>query len=172
MRMRAEHVVKLSREYIKKGKMQKSVLPNNVLLAEVDRLIKDGEQVVIMTKGVSMLPFIRGGEDSAVLAMPGELRIGDIALAKANDHYVLHRIIDIDGDRIVLMGDGNVKGVERCRRADVVAVALSIIRKDGTTIDCNGRSHRTMAGIWRWMLPVRRWLLAIYRRIYRKNKTR
>lgn len=152
--------------------MQKSVLPNNVLLAEVGRLIKDGEQVVIMTKGVSMLPFIRGGEDSVLLAKPGELRTGDIALAKINDHYVLHRIIDVDGDRIVMMGDGNIRGVERCRRTDIVAVALSIIRQDGTTIDCNCRSHRLMAGIWRWMLPVRRWILAVYRRIYRKNKTR
>lgn len=147
--------------------MQKSVLPNNVLLEEVGRLVKEGEQVVIMTKGVSMLPFIRGNKDSVLLKSPDDVRKGDIVLARISaDRYVLHRLIEVDEDRFTLMGDGNIKGVERCRREDIMAVAITILRGEGSKVDCRSKGHRAKAKIWGLMLPARRFLLAIYRRMF------
>ena len=76
-----------------------------------------------------------------------------------------YRIISVEGDVVTLMGDGNIAGVERCRIGDIKAVALQILtpRKH---IDCMSRSHLRLAAIWKSMLPVRRWVLAVYRRIF------
>lgn len=146
--------------------MHKKILPNDILLSEVSRLVAEGEKVTLMTKGQSMLPFIRGGKDSVVLERPDELRKGMIVLAEISEGvYVLHRITDMKADRVKLMGDGNIKGYECCAVTDVKAVATAILRNE-KSIDCNGRKHRRLAAIWSCLLPVRRWLLAIYRRIF------
>lgn len=144
----------------------KMTLPNEVLLGEVSRLVEGGETVTLMAKGFSMLPFIVGGRDSVVLERPGELKMGMIVLAYVmGNRYVLHRIIALDEDKVTLMGDGNLKGVEMCRREDVKAVAIRIIRPSGE-IDCFGESHQRKAALWKRLLPVRRWILAVYRRLF------
>lgn len=145
--------------------MQKKVIPNDLLLGEVGKLISEGEKVTIMTKGCSMLPFIIGERDSVLLEKPEELCPGMIALAQVHKGiYVLHRIIEIENERVTLMGDGNLKGCEQCRRSDIVAVATRII-KPGKEIDCFSRRHLRQARVWKSLLPVRRWLLAVYRRL-------
>ena len=65
--------------------MQKLVVPNAILLGEVERLVSEGNSVTLMPKGSSMLPFIRGGKDSVVLVAPGELHPGLIALAEVGE---------------------------------------------------------------------------------------
>ena len=112
--------------------MGRITLPNDVLLDEVARLVAEGEKVTLMTKGVSMLPFIVGGRDSVLLVRPEELFPGMIVLAYVQGgRYVLHRILSVDGAKVVLMGDGNIKGVEVCAPADVKAVAVRISRPSG-----------------------------------------
>lgn len=146
--------------------MQKKVVANDIIVPEIARLVAEGTKVSFTPKGVSMNPFIRGGRDSVVLGKSGDLRVGDIALARIGPNYVLHRVIGIDADIVTLMGDGNIAGTERCTRADILAVAEKI-SKDGREIDCRSKSHLRKAEIWKMMLPVRRYLLAIYRRINR-----
>ena len=146
--------------------MEKKVLANDVLLGEVSRLVAEGESITLMTKGVSMLPFIVGGRDSVVLERPSELKTGMIVLAHVGkDRYVLHRMISIEGNKVILMGDGNLKGVEKCLADDVKAVAVRIQRPSGET-DCLSEKHLRRAVIWRKLLPVRRWILAVYRRLF------
>lgn len=146
--------------------MNKVVMPNDILLGEVSRLVAEGEKVTIMTKGNSMLPFIRGGRDSVSLVRPERLEPGMIALAEVSEGvYVLHRIMSVEDGTVVLMGDGNLKGREKCRTTDVKAIATYIIR-NGRRIDTAARRHQRQARIWKSLLPVRRWLLAFYRRIF------
>ena len=145
--------------------MQTKTVPNAELIHEIGKLIEEGQEVIFKPKGVSMLPFIRGGRDSVLLRKADELKVGDIALAEISQgRYVLHRIEKIEDEVIVLMGDGNLVGREKCRREDVMAIAVKII-KGKRTIDCQSRKHLRNAVIWRRLLPVRRYLLAIYRRI-------
>lgn len=146
--------------------MGKITLPNDVLLDEVARLVAEGETVTLMTKGASMLPFIVGGRDSVVLVRPEELFPGMIVLAYVQGgRYVLHRILSVDGTKVVLMGDGNIKGVEVCTPADVKAVAVRISKPSGE-VDCLSKRHLRQAAIWKTLLPVRRWILAVYRRLF------
>lgn len=147
--------------------MEKRILPNDVLLGEVARLVSEGEKVTLMTKGVSMLPFIVGGRDSVILEKHSDLEVGMIALAEIHKGvYVLHRIISIEGDMVTLMGDGNIRGCEYCRAGNIAAVATSVLKSSGKIVDCNSISHRRKARIWKMLLPLRRWILAVYRRIF------
>jgi hypothetical protein len=112
-----------------------------------------------------MLPFIIGDKDSVVLRKVDTLRLGDVVLAELpGEHYVLHRIIRIEGEDITLMGDGNIRGTESCKVDNIIAKAMTILHND-KQIDCNGRSQRFKAKVWHSLLPIRRYLLAIYRRI-------
>ena len=143
----------------------RKIVSDSVVMAEICRQLADGMKVEFTPKGVSMLPFIRGGRDSVVLARPGELIEGDIVLARlSSGSYVLHRIISIDGPEIVLMGDGNIHGVEKCSVGDVIAVSERIIR-NGKAVECRSEKHLRKVAIWQKLRPVRRYLLAIYKRI-------
>ena len=150
--------------------MPRVVLPNQVLLAEVTRLLAQGESVTLRAKGNSMLPFIVGERDSVVLGKAEALKLGDIALAHLMDgRYVLHRIVSIDGQRVTLMGDGNLYGTEQCNLQQIEAVAVKIVR-NGKYIDCVAPAEQRKAKLWRLLKPARRYLLAIYRQIKQKQK--
>lgn len=145
--------------------MQRRTIPNEELILEIDRLVKDGSEVMFRPKGQSMLPFIREGRDSVVLKKADVIKPGYIVLARVNDrHFVLHRVENVTGDVVILMGDGNLAGRERCRISDIIAVAAKIMNDDRET-DCLSEKHMRRARVWKRLLPVRRYLLAIYRRI-------
>ena len=145
--------------------MEKRVYPNEVLLGSVREILDEGRQVIIPTKGCSMLPFIVGEKDSVVLKKCDRVAVGDIVLAKLpSGPYVLHRVWSVDGDALVLMGDGNLRGREHCSVSDICGTVLTIMRKDGREVDCRSQRHQRAARIWRRLLPLRRLILAVYRR--------
>lgn len=136
------------------------VVPNEIFLKEVSRMLSEGKSVIIRTKGTSMLPFIRGGRDSVRLSRHPDISVGDIVLARtSNDMYVLHRVFSFEEDKVILMGDGNLKGREFCNRSDVSGTVDEIIKPGGRKkIPGNGT-------LWRKLLPFRRYLVAFHRRI-------
>ena len=140
-----------------------------LLMNEALLLIEEGKRVIVRVKGNSMLPFLRGDKDSVELEKASEIKCGDIVLAYVEEcRFVLHRIIRIDGERVVLMGDGNLKGCEYCRIEDIKAKAVNIIKpaKGGyKKISCTDRTHMRKADLWKKLLPIRRYILAIYKRI-------
>lgn len=146
--------------------MQKKIVSNDILIPELVKLVEEGAQVTFVPKGNSMVPFIRGDRDSVVLARPAEVDVLDIVLAKVNSTYVIHRIIAMDGEAVTLMGDGNVSGVEYCRKSEILAKVIVIVRGD-RRIECTGWGHRAKARAWMALLPLRRYILAIYRRLTR-----
>ena len=136
------------------------------IMQEAIRLVGEGVSVTFPVNGRSMLPFIVGGEDSVVLVKPESLKVGDVVLAQVEGgRYVVHRIVCLDGDAVSLMGDGNLAGREHCRLADVRARATHVVRKGGKRRSLDSLGGRLAAKIWYAVLPFRRWLLAIYRRI-------
>lgn len=143
------------------------MVSDNEIIRNAIQLVHEGMRVTFPVKGYSMLPFIIGGRESVDLVRPGAPRVGDVVLAWVEGcRYVVHRIIRVDGDRVTLMGDGNVAGVEHCRVSDVAALAVSVVTPGGR--------HRPLYAPWRvrasrlwWrLLPVRRWILAVYRRTW------
>jgi len=138
--------------------MEHVSLPNEVFLGEVAQLLSEGREVVMVPKGNSMRPFIRGEVDSVRLQRHDALRVGDIVLAHFGGRYVMHRIYDIEDGQITLMGDGNLQGVERGCESDVAGVVVEIITPTGKV------KKPSRGRLWRWLLPVRKYLLKIYRK--------
>ena len=141
-------------------------LTSDVVLQETMDMLQEGRRVVLPVKGNSMLPFIIGEKENVELVRPqSPLKVGDVVLAWANNaHYVIHRIIDIDGDRVSLMGDGNIGNVEHCKMDDVVALAEFVVSSSGKRRYLYTKKRMRRARLWRKLKPIRRWLLAIYRR--------
>ncbi len=143
-------------------------MTDNYIIEEAIRLVKDGVSVTLPVNGNSMLPFIIGGKESVILQPLGSVAVGDVVLAWADGcKYVIHRIIRIDGDRVVLMGDGNLVGTERCTLADIKARVTHVVDANGRTHHICNRWRQWAARLWFRLRPVRRYLLAIYRRVKR-----
>ena len=141
-------------------------MTDNEIIEEACRLVREGVNVTLPVKGRSMLPFIIGGKESVILHRPGLIDVGDVVLAWVDGcRYVVHRIIRIDGDRITLMGDGNVKGTEHCLLKDVKARVTHVVSADNKKRDLYSRWRVRAAKLWYWLRPIRRYLLAIYRRL-------
>ncbi|MGN1214760.1 MAG: S24/S26 family peptidase [Candidatus Cryptobacteroides sp.] len=136
-------------------------LENSAFFAAVEQMIASGKSVTITPKGNSMMPFIRSGKDSVLLSpVRGDLKVGDIVLFRLSGRHILHRLCAVDGEMLVSMGDGNIRGEEHFRRSDVVAVVTGIRRKDSKDFKAPGKGT-----LWRFLRPFRRIILGIYRRI-------
>ena len=141
---------------------KKLVLRNSIMFSEVAKLISEGKSVTMKVKGNSMLPFIKDGE-TIKLVKTNHLKQYDIVLARIDDEqYVLHRIIRMKDNQLLLMGDGNLKGCERCKVEDVLALAAIKVNVK-KEYDFRSDSHLKKARIWNFLLPIRRYLLFIYK---------
>ena len=140
-------------------------MTDNEIIEEAIRLVKEGVSVTMPVNGNSMLPFIIGGKESVILQPPGLTDVGDVVLAWVDNHrYVVHRIIKLDGNRVTLMGDGNLVGTEHCLLGDIKARVTHVVDAKERTHYLYNRWRKLAAKIWFWLRPIRRHLLAIYRR--------
>lgn len=151
-------------------------IPNDILLGLVrDTLRSSGvdaetgqafshHTATIWVKGYSMRPFLEHNRDRVQLAYPEKpLAEGDAVLAEITPgHYVLHRIIAIDGENLTLMGDGNIRGTEHCKAKDVAGVVTHYIRPKRTILASDAKLIRRIKR-WRRWLKYRRYLLLLYR---------
>lgn len=146
-------------------------IPNHILLPEVERLLREGRRVTLRTRGHSMLPFIVGGRDSVVLRPPTfPLQPGRIVLAHiGNGQYVLHRIMQADINHITLMGDGNLHGQETCCPNDVCGEVELILRPGHQPVNPYNTRWKQASAWWQKLRPMRRLILAIYRRTLLKQ---
>ena len=141
------------------------VLPNNEIIGEVIKMLETCPRVILPVKGNSMLPFIIGGRESVELVKPQNISVGDVVLAWINgSRYVVHRVISISGDHVELMGDGNIRGDEHCKVSEIAARAEYVIGKNGKKRYLYAPWRVRASHLWWRLLPIRRWILAIYRR--------
>ena len=142
---------------------------NAVLLPEIVKMLDEGHTVTLRLRGYSMRPFLEDNRDKALLTKAIDPKVGDPVFAEVGPkHFVLHRIVKIEGDAVTLRGDGNL-GDEHCRLQDVKGAVIGFYRKGRTTLDrTDGRKWRIYSYIWMHLYPIRRWLLAFYRRIWLK----
>lgn len=138
-------------------------IENDILIPELARLLNEGKEVRFTPSGVSMRPFIEGDKDSVILApMNRAPQRGDILLAQVQTlcgrtTYVLHRLIRIEGQDLILQGDGNLSGEERCNTADIIGIVTRIETPKGR------RKPLTRGFLWYGLRPLRKYLLKIYR---------
>ncbi len=146
--------------------MKRVQRPNSELIGDVVQLLEQGTRVTLRVKGNSMLPTIKGEKYSVELEMAESYVVSDIVLAEVKpDSYVIHRVVEIVGRDVVLMGDGNIKGIERCTLDNIKAKVIAIIDSKGRRRECTAKGQMRFFKFWRALKPIRRYILAIYRRI-------
>lgn len=81
-------------------------------MIEIDNLekkIEDDGFIVSNIKGISMLPFLKQNEDNVVITkIDKPIEKYDIVLYKSKGNYVLHRVININGDDLIIKGDNTI----------------------------------------------------------------
>lgn len=139
---------------------------NAEFLPHVVALVNEGHTVTLPLRGNSMRPFLENGRDAALLSQARLIETGDVVLAEIRPGtYVLHRVVSIAGSAITLRGDGNL-ATECCRVEDVRAKAIAFYRKGRHEADTvSGLKWRLYSALWTRLLPVRRYLLFIYRHL-------
>ena len=144
-------------------------ISDNEIIQNAIALVNEGLRVTFPVKGYSMLPFIVGSKESVDLVKPEHLEVGHVVLAWVEGcRYVVHRIIRIESEQVTLMGDGNIAGVEHCTLSDVAALAINVVTPQGKHHPLYAPWRIKASRLWWRLLPIRRWILAIYRRTWLK----
>lgn len=150
--------------------MKTIALPNALFIPEIKRAIDEGHTTTFRVRGYSMRLFLEDRRDKVVLAPCKEVKVGDVVLAEIQkDKYVLHRVIQKEGEHLTLMGDGNVYGTETCNTSNVIGIAIGFLRKGRYVMDTtDGKKWKIYSFFWLRLKPIRRYILAFYRRIWIK----
>ncbi len=141
-------------------------IANERLFPFVVALLDEGHTVTLRLKGNSMRPFLENERDDALLRRATDVVVGEPVLAELSPgRFVLHRVVGVEGDDVTLLGDGNLTE-EHCKRSDVRAQVVGFYRKGSTSLTTiDSRKWRFYSYVWTHLRPIRRYLLAIYRRI-------
>lgn len=118
-------------------------LPSRELMPVIRAALERGQGVRLTAKGRSMLPFIYDGETVELVPPRSSMMRGDIVLAQsAEDRYVLHRVVQIEGDVVYLRGDAQEHREGPLPRQAVLGRAVTASR--------NGRVRVLDRGGWHW----------------------
>ena len=129
-------------------------IANRELFSIVRDTLLEGKTVRVAVNGQSMLPFFRSGSTITLRPVQDEdIRKYNVVMADAGHAYVVHRIVEVGKESITLLGDGNLRGTECVTRDKIYGV-----------VDCS-RTHIFFAKLWVWLRPLRRFPLAIFRRV-------
>lgn len=146
-------------------------VPNDILIYKIKEILDRGATATFRVKGYSMRIFLEHERDLVTLKSPNkeDLKVGDVVLAEDKPrHFVLHRIISRTNNNLILKGDGNIRGIETCTTDDVIGVATHFYRKGRKKPDSvDDWKWKTYSKIWLLLSPIRRYILAIHRRIFK-----
>lgn len=148
--------------------MRTIVKDKALMMEEVRQLISEGHTVSFTVKGNSMNPFLVNMRDQITLGPwnDSDIRKGCVALVKdTRGNYVIHRIIQREGNLITLLGDGNIGMTETATLDNVIGIMHNIIRK-GHTWTPEDKVWRLYSSFWMLITPIRRIPLGLWRRIF------
>ena len=141
---------------------------NYLFMQEIRRMFNEEgkKSVTFVVRGYSMRPFLEDARDKVVLIPPCTPKKGDVVLAEISEkRYALHRVIKIENGIYTMRGDGNPLWMtEQFTYEKIIGIAQAFIRK-GRREEVTGLKWRCYSVIWKALTPIRRILLAIYRRI-------
>lgn len=141
-------------------------LDSSLVIAELQRFISEGKPVVLPVSGRSMLPFIIGDKDKVEFhPLSGDLHRGDVVMALVDGgYYVVHRVVECQGERVTLEGDGNLGFQEHCNIGQVIAQGIYVIDRKERKRSLVSSSAMRRWRLWMTLKPIRRILLFGYRK--------
>ena len=122
---------------------------------------------IIPVRGVSMLPFLKEGRDSVVLAevaKPPKKR--DIVLyQRADGSYVLHRIASV-GETYTCIGDAQFVFEKEIESSQLIA-RVTAIKRNGRLSKVGNPIYRLSVWFWSITRPMRHFLKRAVRKLRR-----
>ena len=116
-------------------------------------LARDGV-LVYKTRGTSMRPLLREGQDLVTIRTPEErLKALDIALYKRGEAFVLHRVIRVMDDHYLIRGD-NTYTLETVPCEAVIGV-LTGFKRGTREFPASAPFYRFYSRIWTVIYPLR-----------------
>lgn len=122
-----------------------------------------------VTRGISMRPLFKTRRDMVIITPPpAEFKKYDVVLyTGAGNKYTMHRIIDIDGDTLIIRGDNTYRR-ERVPVSNVIGILTEFNRR-GKHHTVEERGYKIYSRIWHYLYPVRHFL-NLFRRLASKIK--
>ena len=140
-------------------------IPAEIWFQAIEPLLQEGYKFKICPVGRSMVPFLKGGRDEAVLSIPESGYVyskNDVVLYKlGNGMYVLHRIYRISKDGIYTLGDGN-RGIEGPFQSDEFLAVVDYIVRKGKILKKEDRKYAILVNMWRMIRPFRPLVMRSY----------
>ena len=150
--------------------MRTVVIPMEELAQLLQLQMETSGQSVLTVTGSSMLPMLHHRKDSVVLELIKEApRKGDLILyRRESGAYILHRILRTDGDGYLCCGD-NQWQIEPVGAHQLVALVTGFTR-NGRHYENSHKGYRLYVWLWVGLHPVRRYILAVRRRLGRVRR--
>ncbi len=96
-----------------------------------EAVLEKGGYFRLWPRGCSMRPLLREGVDSVLLALPSNIRKGDIVLIRTHEgRFLLHRAVAVNELGIVTRGDALLHREGPYPPRAVLAKAVRVFRKD------------------------------------------
>lgn len=124
------------------------------------------ESVPLVISGSSMDPFLVHGRDTVFLTkLKRPVKKGDMLLyRRVGGRYVLHRVVKVQGQQLVLIGDGQLS-IEPGIRTEQVLATVSAVRRKGKLLKPGHPTWVFYEKIWVRLIRIRPRLLRWYRRM-------
>lgn len=136
-------------------------IPNELFFEHVLSMIGEGENVTIMVSGHSMTPTFVDAVDKIVISPfdADSLKVGDVVLFDRGDQLCVHRIIERNGDDLVIRGDGNsLTALEKVKVGAVKGLITGGTMKGGKPFTINDPSWtRQTEFIRKYAKPLAKW---------------
>ena len=174
-----------------------NVLPAAEFFSIVRKKLLAGRTVCFRMTGNSMFPLLRTRRDSVCIRPCSSVTIekpkrGDIILFCISGKYILHRVMRIDGNRVVTAGDGNrgfdafaspqnplrlvplskqseqpngSNSLNDSYESERTGELLGIAEariRGGRKLDFNSPAYRIPAALWRLLFPLRPAFLRLF----------
>ena len=131
---------------------------------KIEEVLAENGFVIVPIHGTSMKPLLKEGKSLVQIEQKdGRYERGDVVLFRKEDGtLVLHRIIDVQGNEYVVLGDHQYKEKEKIHFSQIIG-CVSEYWTGGKQIHENSFGYRTYHVIWNGNLVIRRIVLALLR---------
>lgn len=151
--------------------MEITPIPMEELAELLSLQLESGGVTRLVVTGSSMYPTLRHRKDAVYLRpVERDLKRGDLILyRRANGQFVLHRIVTRPKKDTFFCSGDNQWQKEKVVTSQVIAVTDGFVRK-GKIYREDNPGYRVWVGVWLFLFPVRRPVLALRRCLGRIRK--
>ena len=138
------------------------------ILPEINKTFDEGKYFSFMPNGISMLPTIVGGRDTVTIKKPIDKpkKFDIILYRRKSGQFVLHRIIDLDGENFILCGDNEIYPEKNVAPEQLIGIVTHYTRK-GKVIESGSRKFISDAKKRVYSRPIRQFIFRAKNKIKR-----